>query len=184
MYVCLYVHKLLLHFLTDFLQTGKKKFQIFLASSVLFRIFYFAPAGGAPNRFCRFFSGNFAPHTFLCFRSNFFLHIKCRGVQGGQKLFSEIFTYGWGFRGKNGFLFQNFRNFLKTIYNCLKISLLKGVRYVVQCAHVLSIYLSVDHDLFSCWLYEKQLSTLPDLVPISMPEAYSSPKILRQNPPT
>src|SRR5437867_9432428 len=32
--------------------------------------------------------------------------------------------------------------------------------------------------------YEKQLSTPPDLVPLSMPEAYSTPQILIQNPPT
>src|SRR2546425_625167 len=48
----------------------------------------------------------------------------------------------------------------------------------------ISIYLSFDHDLFSRWLYEKQPSTPLDLVPISMPEAYSTPKILRQSPPT
>ena len=62
MYVCLYVHKLLLHFSTDFLQTGTKIFQIFPAGPVLFRIFYFAPAGGAPTRFSRFFQ-EILPHT-------------------------------------------------------------------------------------------------------------------------
>src|SRR3989442_12347669 len=61
-YVCMYVHKLLLHFLTDFLQSGTKLLQIFPDGPVLFRIFNFAPAGATPDRFSRFFQ-EILPHT-------------------------------------------------------------------------------------------------------------------------
>src|SRR6184192_3891241 len=106
----MYVHKLLLHFSTDFLQTGTKIFQIFPAGPVLFRIFYFAPAGGAPDRFSRFFQ-EILPHTLSYGSDQFFFFTHNVGEFKADKKYSDTFLpTADGFAAKMDFYF----NILKT----------------------------------------------------------------------
>src|SRR6059036_86696 len=111
MYVCMYVHKLLLHFLTDFLQSGTKLLQILPDGPVLFRIFYFAPAGGAPNRFSRFFQ-EILPHT-LSYASDqiFFFTQNVEEFKADKSYFETFFDTVDGFAAKTDFCFKILETF-------------------------------------------------------------------------
>ena len=107
----MYVHKLLLHFSTDFLQTGTKIFQIFPAGPVLFRIFYFAPAGGAPTRFSRFFQ-EILPHT-LSYASDqiFFFTQNVEEFKADKSYFETFLPTVDGFAAKTDFYFKILKTF-------------------------------------------------------------------------
>ena len=91
MYLCLYVHELLTHFLTDLLQTGIKISQFFPRLTSQIRFFILPPGGQAGMKISVFFSFSDL-HAFVCVESIFAILQKDRGGQDGQERFCRIFV--------------------------------------------------------------------------------------------